>query len=50
MTDEENRPLKILVPLPPVGISSKEELDDYVKANYDFKVGMAVAMLFGCGR
>jgi hypothetical protein len=48
--DEEKRPLKLLVPLPPYGITSKEELDDYLEANDDFKVGMAVAMLFGCGR
>ncbi len=46
--DEENQPIKIVVPLPPVG--SRRALDTYIRNNRDFRQGMGVALLFGCGK
>jgi len=48
--DEAGRPLKIVVPLPPHRVTSKEELRQYLENNGDFFVGMGTAVLFGCGR
>jgi hypothetical protein len=46
--EEEGKPLKIVVPLPPV--QTREELQKYIEKNVDFQQGMGVALLFGCGR
>ncbi len=43
-----NKPLKIVVPMPPANTLPK--LDEYVQNNTDFRVGMSAAILFGCGR
>ena len=48
--DEVGKPLKIVVPLPPHKVRSKEELRQYLEDNGDFFVGMGTAVLFGCGR
>jgi hypothetical protein len=48
--DKRDEPLKILVPLPPFGVTSKLQLQNYLEDNDDFIVGMATATLFGCGR
>jgi hypothetical protein len=44
---DRKRPFKIIVPLPPK--ATKEELDEYLKANGDFEEGFGTAVLFGCG-
>lgn len=46
--DEDDQPIKIVVPLPPVG--SRPALDTYIRNNRDFRQGMGVALLFGCGK
>ena len=46
--DEENQPIKIIVPLPPV--KTRAELDDYVRRNGDFRNGVGAAVVFGCGK
>src|SRR5947207_1330065 len=46
--DEENSPLKIVVPLPPR--KTRDELTTYLQNNGDFFAGMGAAVLFGCGR
>ena len=46
--DEPGQPIKIVVPLPPVDTTA--ELDDYVLRNRDFRHGMGVALVFGCGK
>jgi hypothetical protein len=48
--DKVGEPLKIIVPLPPEGVKSKGDLQDYLKKNGDFRTGMGAASLFGCGR
>ncbi len=46
--DEEGKPIKIVVPLPPK--KTRAELETYLKNNSDFRQGMGAAVLFGCGR
>jgi hypothetical protein len=46
--DELEKPIKIVVPLPPV--KSRPALDTYIRNNKDFRQGMGVALLFGCGK
>jgi|ERR1700674_5689199 hypothetical protein len=41
-------PLKIVVPQPPV--RNRQLLDNYIKNNSDFRLGMGAAVIFGCGR
>jgi hypothetical protein len=48
--DQENYPLKVVVPLPPHGVGTKQQLDGYLEQNGDFFEGMGAASLFGCGR
>ncbi|ESY10527.1 hypothetical protein NKI46_29425 [Mesorhizobium sp. M0615] len=42
--------VKIVVPLPPAGIATRDQLRDYLARNQDFVAGMSAAALFGCGR
>jgi hypothetical protein len=46
--DEPDKPIKVVVPLPPV--ATREKLVEYIENNVDFQQGMGVAILFGCGR
>ncbi|MGO4438276.1 hypothetical protein [Rhizobium sp. RAF56] len=48
--DEPGKPIKIVVPLPPAGVKTKEDLLGYIQKNDDFRQGMGAAVLFGCGR
>jgi len=48
--DIAGHPLKIVVPLPPANVTSREDLIDYLRKNDDFRQGMGAAVLFGCGR
>ena len=48
--DEPGQPIKIVVPLPPSTVTTREQLVDYIKNNDDFRQGMGAAVLFGCGR
>lgn len=48
--DEAGKPLKIIVPLPPAGVVTKQDLERYLRRNGDFLPGMGAAVLFGCGR
>ena len=42
------KPLLIVVPRPPA--KTRDELDQYVRRNQDFRSGMGAAVLFACGR
>jgi len=46
--DVEGEPIKIVVPLPPV--RDRPALDRYIRNNKDFRSGMGVAVVFGCGK
>jgi len=46
--DEVGKPIKIVVPLPPV--DSRAKLNTYIAQNDDFLVGMGAAVIFGCGK
>lgn len=46
--DIEGEPIKIVVPLPPV--KDRLALDRYIRNNKDFRAGMGVAVVFGCGK
>ena len=46
--DNSGPPIKIVVPYPPA--TNQTELREYLDKNKDFRQGMGVAMLFGCGR
>jgi hypothetical protein len=48
--DEKDKPIKIVVPLPPPQVTNREQLLNYLMENDDFRQGMAAAVLFGCGR
>ena len=46
--DQPGQPVKIVVPLPPV--PDRAALDVYVQNNRDFRQGIGVALVFGCGK
>ena len=46
--DQRDQPIKIVVPLPPV--DSRPALDLYIRNTKDFRHGMGVALVFGCGK
>jgi hypothetical protein len=48
--DVAGQPLKIIVPLPPQTVETKQDLEAYLRRNGDFVPGMGAAVLFGCGR
>ena len=48
IVDEKGKPIKIVVPLPPV--DDRPALDVYVQNNREFRQGMGVALVFGCGK
>ena len=48
--DVKSEPLRIVAPLPPHNVRTREDLEAYLERNSDFRQGMGLAMLFGCGR
>jgi hypothetical protein len=50
VTDDENAPIKIVIPLPPKKVKNRQDLLLYLQDNDDFRQGMGAAALFGCGR